>query len=99
MPNPPPPLPSSHPQSRPHHTKHTPTDDWDVLIAHFLGVDHVGHTFGPSHPAMAAKLGQMDAALRGVVDALEVGGGFVGVVVVDGWMDGSAICEGGETEG
>lgn len=53
--------------------KPTPhTDDWDVLIAHFLGVDHVGHTFGPSHPAMAAKLGQMDAALRGVVEALEV---------------------------
>ena len=22
---------------------------WDVLVAHFLGVDHVGHTFGPSH--------------------------------------------------
>lgn len=49
-----------------------PTDDWDVLIAHFLGVDHVGHTFGPSHPAMAAKLGQMDTALRGVLEALEV---------------------------
>ena len=48
------------------------TGEWDVLIAHFLGVDHVGHTFGPSHPAMAAKLTQMDAALRDVVEALEV---------------------------
>ena len=26
--------------------------DWDVLIAHFLGVDHVGHRFGPRSRAM-----------------------------------------------
>ncbi|KAG5835126.1 hypothetical protein ANANG_G00268840 [Anguilla anguilla] len=34
--------------------------DWDVIIAHFLGVDHCGHRFGPDHPAMADKLTQMD---------------------------------------
>lgn len=39
-------------------------DDWDVLIAHFLGVDHCGHRFGPDHPAMAEKLSQMDAVIR-----------------------------------
>ncbi len=39
-------------------------DDWDVLIAHFLGVDHCGHRFGPDHPAMAEKLSQMDGVLR-----------------------------------
>lgn len=39
-------------------------DDWEVLVAHFLGVDHVGHTFGPASPAMEEKLKQMDAALR-----------------------------------
>ena len=50
----------------------SPSGDWDVLIAHFLGVDHVGHTFGPSHPAMESKLTQMDRALREVVAALEV---------------------------
>lgn len=38
--------------------------DWDVLVAHFLGVDHVGHTFGPASQAMEEKLDQMDAALR-----------------------------------
>ena len=27
-------------------------EGWDVVIAHFLGVDHVGHTFQPDHPAM-----------------------------------------------
>lgn len=40
------------------------SNDWDVLVAHFLGVDHVGHTFGPASQAMEDKLGQMDAALR-----------------------------------
>ena len=39
-------------------------DDWDVLIAHFLGVDHCGHRYGPNHPEMARKLNQMDNILR-----------------------------------
>ena len=39
-------------------------DDWDVLIAHFLGVDHCGHRYGPDHPAMAEKLTQMDKVWR-----------------------------------
>ena len=38
--------------------------DWDVIIAHFLGVDHCGHRYGPYHPAMAEKLTQMDVVLR-----------------------------------
>ncbi|KAI5622632.1 GPI ethanolamine phosphate transferase 3, partial [Silurus asotus] len=42
-------------------------DDWDVLIAHFLGVDHCGHRFGPDHPAMAEKLTQMDGVIRRVL--------------------------------
>ncbi|KAL0965561.1 hypothetical protein UPYG_G00282970 [Umbra pygmaea] len=46
-------------------------DDWDVLLAHFLGVDHCGHRFGPDHPAMAEKLTQMDEVIRSVVDRLQ----------------------------
>uniref|UniRef100_A0A8C4WWZ3 Phosphatidylinositol glycan anchor biosynthesis, class O n=2 Tax=Eptatretus burgeri TaxID=7764 RepID=A0A8C4WWZ3_EPTBU len=38
-------------------------DDWDIIIAHFLGVDHVGHRLGPLHPAMADKLNQMNDVL------------------------------------
>lgn len=38
--------------------------DWDVLVTHFLGVDHCGHRFGPDHPAMADKLTQMDGVIR-----------------------------------
>ena len=40
------------------------TSDWDVLVAHFLGVDHCGHKYGPNHPEMASKLSQMDDVLR-----------------------------------
>ncbi|KAI0668210.1 hypothetical protein C8Q78DRAFT_1049147 [Trametes maxima] len=44
---------------------------WDVLIGHFLGVDHVGHRLGPDHPTMKAKQQQMDDVLRRVVDLLD----------------------------
>uniref|UniRef100_A0A915JPU1 GPI ethanolamine phosphate transferase 3 n=1 Tax=Romanomermis culicivorax TaxID=13658 RepID=A0A915JPU1_ROMCU len=37
--------------------------DWSVLIAHFLGVDHCGHRYGPAHPEMELKLTQMDIVL------------------------------------
>ncbi|CED82826.1 Glycosylphosphatidylinositol anchor synthesis protein [Phaffia rhodozyma] len=49
----------------------TKKDEWDVLIGHFLGVDHVGHRVGPSHQTMKAKLTQMNEVLRKVVDALD----------------------------
>ncbi|XP_029941224.1 GPI ethanolamine phosphate transferase 3 [Salarias fasciatus] len=45
--------------------------DWDVLVAHFLGVDHCGHRFGPDHPAMADKLTQMNGVISSVIDRLE----------------------------
>ncbi|CAL8341477.1 unnamed protein product [Arctogadus glacialis] len=46
-------------------------DDWDVLVAHFLGVDHCGHRFGPDHPAMGQKLTQMDGVIRAVMERLQ----------------------------
>nr|KAF6315149.1 phosphatidylinositol glycan anchor biosynthesis class O [Myotis myotis] len=45
--------------------------EWDVLIAHFLGVDHCGHKHGPHHPEMAKKLSQMDQVIQGIVERLE----------------------------
>ena len=36
---------------------------YEVLVAHFLGVDHVGHTFGPHNKHMYDKLHQIDQAL------------------------------------
>ncbi|CAG8492280.1 10526_t:CDS:2 [Paraglomus occultum] len=44
---------------------------WDVIIAHFLGVDHCGHRFGPDHPAMADKLQVMNNVLHDVVKGID----------------------------
>lgn len=44
---------------------------WDVMVAHFLGVDHAGHRYGPDHPAMTSKLEQMDGLLRNIVKELD----------------------------
>ncbi|CAB9512481.1 ethanolamine phosphate transferase 3 [Seminavis robusta] len=43
----------------------------EVLIVHFLGVDHVGHTYGPHDEHMDAKLQQMDAALLELLEKLD----------------------------
>ena len=44
---------------------------WDVLVGHFLGVDHVGHRVGPERDTMKEKLAQMDEVLRRVVDTMD----------------------------
>ncbi|KAJ3016553.1 mannose-ethanolamine phosphotransferase gpi13, partial [Thoreauomyces humboldtii] len=44
---------------------------WDLLIAHFLGVDHAGHRYGPAHAAMADKLTQMNGVLADVIEDLD----------------------------
>lgn len=46
-------------------------DGFEVVVAHFLGVDHVGHTYGPHNMHMDAKLKQMDAVLSTVLDVLD----------------------------
>lgn len=46
-------------------------DEWDVMFAHYLGVDHAGHRYGPNHPAMTAKLQQMDGVVRDIVKVLD----------------------------
>ncbi|KNC48693.1 GPI ethanolamine phosphate transferase 3 [Thecamonas trahens ATCC 50062] len=45
-------------------------DAYDAIIAHFLGVDHAGHTYGPNHPRMSDKLDQMNTDIARVVAAL-----------------------------
>lgn len=45
--------------------------DWDILIAHFLGVDHVGHTFEVNSQTMLAKLDQMNAMVEDVLAAVK----------------------------
>lgn len=44
--------------------------DWDVLVAHFLGVDHIGHSSDAHHPLMAERLTLMDQLLQEVIAQL-----------------------------
>lgn len=44
---------------------------WDVVFGHYLGVDHAGHRYGPNHPAMAAKLRQMDQVIRDLIAKID----------------------------
>ncbi|XP_019445399.1 PREDICTED: GPI ethanolamine phosphate transferase 2 isoform X2 [Lupinus angustifolius] len=39
-------------------------DDWDFLILHYLGLDHVGHTGGRNSVLMASKLSEMDEVVK-----------------------------------
>lgn len=50
---------------------HDNSSDWDVLIGHFLGVDHCGHRYGPQHPAMVGKLEEMDQVIRDTMKAID----------------------------
>ncbi|XP_072391039.1 GPI ethanolamine phosphate transferase 3 isoform X1 [Diabrotica undecimpunctata] len=45
-------------------------NDWSLLIGHFLGVDHCGHRYGPNHPEMERKLGEIDDVIRHVVSKI-----------------------------
>lgn len=46
-------------------------NSFEVLVVHFLGVDHVGHTYGPHNEHMATKLHQMDTILANVLDQID----------------------------
>ncbi|KAM1091589.1 hypothetical protein FF1_019057 [Malus domestica] len=39
-------------------------DDWDFLILHYLGLDHVGHIGGRNSALMAPKLREMDEVVK-----------------------------------
>ncbi|PHZ17512.1 alkaline phosphatase-like protein [Rhizopus microsporus ATCC 52813] len=41
---------------------------WDVLIMHYLGLDHIGHLGGPNSPLMQPKQREMDEAIESIFD-------------------------------
>ncbi|GAB4825654.1 hypothetical protein Ancab_008528 [Ancistrocladus abbreviatus] len=49
--------------------------NWDVLIAHFLGVDHAGHIFGVDTIPMIQKLEQYNSILEKVIGVLKAQSG------------------------
>ncbi len=71
------------------------TSKWDVIFGHYLGVDHAGHRYGPDHPAMQAKLNQMDSIFRRMIAELD--NDTLLVVMGDHGMDARGD-HGGESE-
>ncbi|RDD42235.1 GPI ethanolamine phosphate transferase 2 [Trichoplax sp. H2] len=45
--------------------------DWQVMILHYLGLDHIGHTARPSSPLVVPKLKEMDDIVKVIYNALE----------------------------
>ena len=45
--------------------------NWDILISHFLGVDHVGHRYYMNHPKMNEKLHEMDNLVNDVISYIK----------------------------
>ncbi|VUZ54638.1 unnamed protein product [Hymenolepis diminuta] len=46
-------------------------NDWDLMILHYLGLDHIGHVQGPHGDAMPSKIREMDLVLQKVVSGLK----------------------------
>jgi len=44
--------------------------DWDMLILHYLGLDHIGHVHGPNSPLVPRKLREMDSVVKEVYEYL-----------------------------
>jgi phosphatidylinositol glycan class O len=59
--------------------------DWDVIVAHFLGVDHAGHRYGPNHIEMKKKLAQVDIWINKLLD--EVSDDTIVYIIGDHGMD------------
>uniref|UniRef100_A0A8C3PMV9 Phosphatidylinositol glycan anchor biosynthesis class G n=1 Tax=Calidris pygmaea TaxID=425635 RepID=A0A8C3PMV9_9CHAR len=45
-------------------------EDWDLLILHYLGLDHIGHVTGPNSPLVGPKLREMDNILKKIHNSL-----------------------------
>lgn len=41
--------------------------DWNVMILHYLGLDHIGHVEGDASPKIASKLREMDKIISSIV--------------------------------
>jgi ethanolaminephosphotransferase len=46
-------------------------NDWDAVIFHYLGLDHIGHLGGPNSPLMKPKQKEMDQAIESIYDIVE----------------------------
>jgi len=47
-----------------HLDKELQNTDWDIMVLHYLGLDHIGHLAGPSSPLVGPKLQEMDFIIQ-----------------------------------
>ncbi|KAM5433367.1 major facilitator superfamily transporter protein [Microsporum canis] len=56
-------------------TRHIPEEmgnsDWNAMIMHYLGLDHIGHKAGPRSPHMIPKQKEMDTVVRIIYGFME----------------------------
>ncbi|KAJ9664995.1 major facilitator super transporter protein [Coniosporium apollinis] len=56
-------------------TRHVPYElhasDWNAMIMHYLGLDHIGHKAGPLSPNMLPKQTEMDGIVKQIYQAIE----------------------------
>ncbi|GAB7343646.1 hypothetical protein MBLNU457_1639t1 [Dothideomycetes sp. NU457] len=56
-------------------TRHLPeslaSSNWDAMVMHYLGLDHIGHKTGPEGPNMPAKQREMDSIVKQIYTAIE----------------------------
>lgn len=57
-------------------TRHLPQElaapvPWDILILHYLGLDHIGHKGGPESPFMAIKQKEMDDIIKTIYESVD----------------------------
>lgn len=46
-------------------------DDWNVMVLHYLGLDHIGHKGGPRSSNMLPKQTEMDGIVKEIYTAIE----------------------------
>ncbi|KAK3333890.1 alkaline-phosphatase-like protein [Cercophora scortea] len=46
-------------------------DDWNTMVLHYLGLDHIGHKGGPRSPHMIPKQVEMDGIVKRIFTAIE----------------------------
>ncbi|KAM8939108.1 GPI ethanolamine phosphate transferase 2, catalytic subunit [Pelodytes ibericus] len=62
-------------------------NDWDILVLHYLGLDHIGHLTGPHSHLVGPKLFEMDIVLKKIHTSLmskEEDGSVPSLIVVCG---------------
>ncbi|KAA8563673.1 hypothetical protein MFRU_052g00500 [Monilinia fructicola] len=56
-------------------TRHVPeevmNDDWNTMVLHYLGLDHIGHKAGPRSPNMIPKQREMDGIVQLLYENME----------------------------